>query len=459
MVASVVAGVSGLMTGGLHLFLRSTTISTIGPRGKAGEYERHRMKDRIRRYGGSEPDFQGHMMGPVGSGTDLRRMLSDASLISGTVHDRKEDEAGVLANRGLSPSYDISSGRPNPLRSNAYYPVNMTSDSATAVSIQAPEPAQMSSASVFSSSAMSTTSTRKISFSPTTTKSLVLLPATTYMPGSAKMISASNNGRYDMSSLKPPPSMNNLTAGRHRRDSSMASSATVQIGLRLSNVEDFAPMDSQILDKKVYTLYMSGADDSGAAASAPVVPKEAEQQRMSAAFLAQQQQPLQSPSQLAPARRPSPLSNLGRLTINDNREESIVVEDASPIRDPVKDARMKTLPPVPRPQDNIITSTFPPSIRGEALLQSSQPVSQKGYNPDDDIFASGPTLSPSVYSPQQSPTKALMTTKLPSPRGVGFAPVSRSNSSAVRSVATNLRREASSASHTGVPSKTASDWI
>lgn len=441
MVASVVAGVSGLMTGGLHLFLRSTTISTIGPRGKDGEYERYRMKDRIRRYGGSEPDFQGHMMGPVGGGIDLRRMLSDASLISGTVQDRKEDEAGVLVNRNLSPSYEVSPRRPNPLRSNAFYPMDLTSDSATAVSIQAPAPVQMSSASVFSSSAMSAASTRKVPFSPATTKSLVLLPATTYTPGSVRMISANNNGRYDMSSLKPPPSMNNLTAGRHRRDSSMVSSATVQIGLRLSNVEDFSPMDSQIMDKDVYSLYMSGADDSGAAAAT----KEAEQQRMAAAILAQQQQPL-PPSQLAPARRPSPLSNLGRLAINHNREDSIAIEDASPIRDPIKDARMKTLPPVPRPQDSIV-------------LESSQTLSQKAYNPDEDIFANGPTLSPSVYSPQQSPTKALLTTKLPSPRGVGFAPVSRSNSSAVRSAAPSLRRETSSASHTGVPSKTASDWI
>ncbi|KAL1889421.1 hypothetical protein Sste5346_008905 [Sporothrix stenoceras] len=441
MVASVVAGVSGLMTGGLHLFLRSTTISTIGPRGKAGEYERYRMKDRIRRYGGSEPDFQGHMMGPVGRGTDLRRMLSDASLISGTVRDRKEEEAGVLVNRNLSPSYEISPRRPNPLRSNAFYPMDMTSDSATAVSIQAPEPVQMSSASVFSSSAMSAASTRKVPFSPATTKSLVLLPATTYMPGSVRIISANNNGRYDMSSLKPPPSINNLTAGRHRRDSSMVSSATVQIGLRLSNVEDFAPMESQIMDKDVYSLYISGADESGTTAAA----KEAEQQRMTAAFLAQQQLPLQA-SQLAPARRPSPLSNLGRLAISDNQEDLVAIEDVSPIRDPIKDARMKTLPPVPRPQDSIV-------------LPSAQTLSQKAYNPDEDIFASGPTLSPSVYSPQQSPTKALLTTKLPSPRGVGFASVSRSNSSAVRSTAPTLRREMSSASHTGVPSKTASDWI
>ncbi|CAK7233392.1 hypothetical protein SBRCBS47491_008592 [Sporothrix bragantina] len=456
MVSSVVAGVSGLMTGGLHLFLRSTTISTIGPRGKAGEYERYRIKDSIRRYNGSEPDFQGHMMGPVGSGADLRRMLSDASLISNGAYDRKEEEAGVVSNRGIAPAYNVSPRRPNPLRSNAFYPTDVASDSATAVSIQAPEPVQISSASIMTSSAVSTTSMRKMPFSPATTKSLLLLPATTYMPGSVRMIST-QNGRYDMSSLKPPPSMNNLTAGRHRRDSSMASSATVQIGLRLSNVEDLAPMDSQILDKKVYTIDMAGNDVSAAMAAAIAASKEAEQQRMAAAFLAQQQQPLQTP-EMPPPRRPSPLSNLGRLeTSKDNAELSRDVEDASPIRNPVKDARMKTLPPVPRPQDGAVNAAAT-SARNDALLQLSQSGSQNGYNPDDDIFGNGPTLSPSVYSPQ-SPTKALITTKLPSPRGVGFASVSRSNSSAVRSMSTSLRRETSSASHTGVPSKTTSDWI
>ncbi|CAK7209165.1 hypothetical protein SCUCBS95973_000358 [Sporothrix curviconia] len=465
MVSSVVAGVSGLMTGGLHLFLRSTTISTIGPRGKAGEHERYRIKDSIRRYNGSEPDFQGHMMGPVGSGTDLRRMLSDASLIRGGAYDRKEEEAGVTSNRGAaSAAYNASPRRPNPLRSNAFYPVNMASDSATAVSIQAPEAVQMSSASIVSSSAAPTVSARKTPFSPATTKSLLLLPATTYMPGSAPVIST-QNGRYDRSSLKPPPSMNNLAAGRHRRDSSMASSATVQIGLRLSNVEDFAPMDSQILDKKVYTIDVAGNDESAAAmVAATAASKEAEQQQMAAAFLAQQQQPLQTPA-MPPPRRPSPLSNLSRLSTGSNADDSIdgAVEDTLPVRDPVKDARMKTLPPVPRPLDDAPASSSSAAAaaaaRNDTLLQLSQSESQEGYNADDDIFGSRPTLSPSVYSPQQSPTKALMTTKLPSPRGVGFAPVSRSNSSAVRSMSTPLRRETSSASHTGVPDKTASDWI
>ena len=37
MIATVVANVTGLMTGGLHLFLRSNTIGTIGPKNKLAD--------------------------------------------------------------------------------------------------------------------------------------------------------------------------------------------------------------------------------------------------------------------------------------------------------------------------------------------------------------------------------------------------------------------------------------
>jgi hypothetical protein len=67
-------------------------------------------------------------------------------------------------------------------------------------------------------------------------------------------------------------------------------------------------------------------------------------------------------------------------------------------RDPVKDAKMKTLPPVPR-----IISQLP----------KAEPAQQ--------AF----TLSPTVYSPK-TPTKV----RLPSPKGVGFTvPASKPSSS------------------------------
>ncbi|CAK7245255.1 MAG: hypothetical protein STHCBS139747_006829 [Sporothrix thermara] len=128
------------------------------------------------------------------------------------------------------------------------------------------------------------------------------------------------------------------------------------------------------------------------AAAAGSGDSEPEQERMTSAFLAQQQQPLQ-PLVLPPARRPSPLSSLRRLvTGNSLGQADDDLEDASPIRDPIKDARMKTLPPVPRQQGDDSTSAATTAIN-DILLQLGQPESQKGYNHDDDISGSGPTLT------------------------------------------------------------------
>ena len=512
MVASVVANVSGLMTGGLHLFLRSNNISAIGPRHKAGEYERRRIKGSIRRYGSSEPDFAGHMMGPVGSGTDLRRMLSDASLISGTVQEVKEEEAGVMSSRSpATATYVIAQQPPNPLRSNAFLPRLNTADAAAAASVRTPEPAQMSASEVVPESAVSSApsaaSTRNTASSPENTKSLLLLPATTYAPGSIKTFMAGSNGRFDLSSLKPPPSMNNLTTGRHRRDSSMVSSATVQIGLRLSNANDFNPMDSQILDKMVYSLDMTRNGSTSSIAAIPPAPgpaqappqqteqkqeqqppqeEEEEEPVLLAPTIFGQQRPSSSSSpspppfiplpvlpppqqdSLSPARRPSPLSNTGHLSVSSSGSEELPVaffEDESPHRDPVKDARMKTLPPVPRP----------------LVYQAREYIPE-----NEDVFGDNAQLSPSVYSSQPSPTAsaAAMAIKLPSPRGVGFATVSRSNSSAaLRTIAASnsgLARSSSAASvmtaprtrspvnitsaprssgGNDMPDKASSDWI
>ncbi|KAJ9148338.1 RBR-type E3 ubiquitin transferase [Pleurostoma richardsiae] len=328
MIASVVANVSGLMTGGLHLFLRSKTLSTIGPKHKSGSYDRHKLKQNIR----LRPDSPGSDMDML---QPIRRVDSTSTLID----SEKEEEAALEG--GGSAAYGLSS-RLNPLGANAVYP--MTTFPRT------PEPVKMPSAttdSVYSN---------KLSYSlfpnnaPGTTSSVTLLPATTYSPHTKTSV---------RNSLKPPPSMMTLT-GRHRRDSSMVSSATVQIGLRLSSVDDMPPLNTRIdNDRDVYPL-------------------DCPKQQGTGGFT-----------------RPSPLAQSEPIISQEEEVEDNVPEDL-PRRSPVKDARMKTLPPVPTPTE-------------------VRPV-QVG---DD-----GPTLSPSVYSPQ-SPGNA----KLPTPKGVGFTlPSARYNS-------------------------------
>jgi len=343
MVASVVANVSGLMTGGLYLFLKSNTISTIGPKDKAAEYEKRRQKYKIRHYEPEDDDsYDAHMMHPVGGAGSLRRMDSDASLMPTEKEDELRDPE---AKRPASSQYSIRG--PNPLRSNAVYPI-------TNITIpRAPEAAKVSASPI-------TGHIRKRSYSlfpnnAPSIKSFTLLPATTYSP---------NSKESGADALKPPPSMKNLF-NRHRRDSSLVSSATVQIGLRLSSVEDMPPVTKSVVaapDHHVYNL------------ECPELQKE----RL-----------------LSPNKRPAKLNT---FTSSFESQSQPAIVDETPKRDPVKNARMKTLPPVPRAD-------------GEESDEGDDTYVESDSESESEVVE---TLSPKVYSPVKS-------SKLPSPRGVGFS--------------------------------------
>lgn len=334
MVASVVANVSGLMTGGLYLFLKSNTLSTIGPKDKVGEYENRSAKYKIRRYESNESDndnhSESHIMHPAVGPRSLRRVDSEASLIS----TEKEEE--ILESKNMRSASKMN-GRPS---LDSVLSNKLMSIAATLGMPKAPEPARMPSASPASGHMRK----RSYSLFPRSTvaskSSVMLLPATTYSP--------SDN-------LKPPPSMANLAMFRHRRDSSLVSSATVQIGLRFSSVDDLPPIVKSNVaahDNEVYSL------------NCPNASIETEMQAH---------------------KRPAGVDTGATTPILPR-----VVPDESPVRDPVKDARMKTLPPVPRLDTR-------PALKTDTTQNEI-------------------TLSPSVYSPN-TPTKV----KLPSPKGVGFS--------------------------------------
>ncbi|KAK0638668.1 hypothetical protein B0T16DRAFT_431796 [Cercophora newfieldiana] len=347
MVASVVANVSGLMTGGLYLFLKSNTLSTIGPRDKVGEYEKRRLKYKIRR--AEDDDFDGHMLDHVRGPKGLRRMNSDASLISNEKEEEIWDEPV-----------------PNPLRSHSVYPMNGMP--------RAPEPAKFSMSSAFGhmrkkSYSLFPGSDRTKSYAPSaksfalsTKSSVALLPATTYSPNS------------NIANLKPPPSMKALTSGRHRRDSSLVSTATVQIGLRFSNVNDMPPVvvkNTEVADTKVYHL------------DCPKLRAQGEG----------------SPRSGRPTALVSPIRDSTA-----EKDDDTLVEDAAPRRSP----RMKTLPPVPA---------------GGAPIQI-ETDDESDYESDYEDEKGEITLRPKVYDPR-SPTK----TRLASPKGVGFTMLTNSATS------------------------------
>ncbi|KAI0885133.1 uncharacterized protein GGS22DRAFT_139389 [Annulohypoxylon maeteangense] len=230
MISTVVANVTGLTTGGLHLFLRSRTISTIGPTDKLAEYERQKMKQQIRMGGTSNAmDFNGHILQPV-SGPKFSKTESQEDLVGEKGGDA---ERGEIIYPGGPQTFGTSVL--NPLRSNAVF--NATNFSP----IPEPIPIPPTPTANVHSRKPSASYTLFPSKNQGNTASVALLPSTAYNPNPQSTLAPNNFPFDDMNeALKPPPSVR--TWGRHRRDSSMASSATVQIGLRISNVADIGPL-------------------------------------------------------------------------------------------------------------------------------------------------------------------------------------------------------------------------
>lgn len=232
MVASVVANISGLMTGGLHLFLRSTTLATIGPRGswKNEEEERENFKRGIRRWRPEDGDGDDDD-GSVGaykspSQTGIQRMNTVDSYRSYDKEGYEPEEKGYWRDEEV-----------NPLRSHAVFPAN------TATPLRSPEPPrQVPNHASKNSYSLFPGSTNTISKAKPTSR----LQEAVFDPEAKETMPAS-------SMLKPPAPIHGF---RHRRDSSLASHTTVQIGLRLSNAEDMPPVDPKYLadTNKVHNL-------------------------------------------------------------------------------------------------------------------------------------------------------------------------------------------------------------
>ncbi|KAK8058315.1 hypothetical protein PG994_008763 [Apiospora phragmitis] len=233
MISTVVSNISGLVTGGLHLFLRSNTISTIGPRDKQAEYERQKLKHKIRGPSPSDNYFSTQIEKPVGE-PRLQQSESQENLVSSS---RDVEKAAIES----QPADHFKLSQPNPLRSHAVYtpPPNEP---------RAPEPAQLPATQEAGGHGQKRSTSYSLfpnnnpnNNNPNTT-SVGLLPTTTYNPDiNVQRATPDAEELYEdiYETLKPPPKMG---FGRHRRDSSMVSTATVQIGLRFSNVNDMPLM-------------------------------------------------------------------------------------------------------------------------------------------------------------------------------------------------------------------------
>ncbi|POR35229.1 Uncharacterized protein TPAR_04567 [Tolypocladium paradoxum] len=214
MAANVAMNLSGLTTGGLYILLRSTRLGRIGPRGHA-EFDSQISKTGKRP---SLPMYAKQMEQPV-SPVRLHWIKMSTDRIDETRNEEEKVESRPGAPTG---------GAPGPLSSKAVQ----------SSPPKAPAAAHMPAATT------RRPSIRKDSYNifppkqeAPDVKPMYLLPAATYNPSTKT--NAPSESPFDL--LLPPPT---IRTSRHLRNSSLGSSATVQIGLRVSNLNDMPPVTS-----------------------------------------------------------------------------------------------------------------------------------------------------------------------------------------------------------------------
>lgn len=204
-VSSIVANLTGLMTGGLYLFLRG------GRRLKDPFNGRNSFEDR--RY--NQRDEKQAMKDLAGPGQPRRD--SSPSVYS----EHNESWRHTNAAHESNSTYPYGPGNLIDANNPSFYPTFASQIGGPPAQDKARH-SERSSYSIFSQASGSGV--------PSTT----LLPSTTYTRESGQISPASKPDAM----LMPPPLFAPPTVGMHHRSSSVGSSATVQIGLRISNMND-----------------------------------------------------------------------------------------------------------------------------------------------------------------------------------------------------------------------------
>ncbi|KAH7309971.1 hypothetical protein BKA65DRAFT_414396 [Rhexocercosporidium sp. MPI-PUGE-AT-0058] len=346
MMATVVVNLSGLMSGLLQLFLRSNTATTsFAPKtaGKKWAEPRHQ----IRMFGPNEVAMHAHLINPVTGprtprGDQLSRSDSQSSLIG------LEKKRGISMDSLRSPPYGATKGREAEMG-------NMPAQ---------PDPTKASDCPAV----QARTHARKPSYS--------LFPPEGSSPTKAGQ---QKESIYDISELTPPPAIRYVGAPRHRRDSSIASSATVQIGLRISHAptpsqEDLDSLPLPSTTYKAMTLKPPAPQSPSSVYSASPLP--------STTYSASKSSLPSSPSASKPTLPSAALkvqtsfsTSAGMKPLPSPLNTNIT---SSPQQSPGASIN-KTLPPTPK--------AFLPQI--EKMRESNTQLSPTVYS-----------LSPKVYSPE-----------------------------------------------------------
>ncbi|KAG0648498.1 hypothetical protein D0Z07_5228 [Hyphodiscus hymeniophilus] len=386
MMATVVLNLSGLMSGLLHLFLRSNTATTaFGP--KNGR-QWNKAKHQIRMWGPNELAFGTQLFDPVpGPRTPVRDLESRADSRASLV----EPEKGRIINLDPLSSPSFSPPRYNKLVSNPNAVEQMAIMPTVPEQIAEPASATRGHA-------------RKQSYS-------LFPPEMTSPTKGAQQNARPAESIYDISNLAPPPPIFGLGVSRHRRDSSIASSATVQIGLRLSHAPTSSLEDASTLalPQTTYSALPSTTFNANAAKPTTSIPLSTFNAHTPSPLKVQTQNfttlepPLRSP------RRPSPL----KMSVIPPAQSS-----------PVPASINKLLPPTPKPLTSVIRK-------------------------------SNTILSPTVYSPQKkipAPSPVVSTRQSTTYPVDPLQNMSNGSGSPVKVVRSNSNKEPPN-------SQTKSDWI
>ncbi|KAL5094170.1 hypothetical protein Trisim1_008278 [Trichoderma cf. simile WF8] len=220
MVASVASNVSGITFGVLYLFLRSRKMQKIGPLGHL-ELGAPRKEKSVESWPGTDI-----------FNTQIEQPVSPARIF--------ESRASTRMSEAIAETAENANGKGHGFET---IPITPSFNRVAADGFQfpnvAPSPvairARKDSYSLFPSQR------EAVEARPKTSNS-ILLPSTTYSPTGGNDNMARGNEMFI--DLLPPPSIRISGAPRHNRDSSLVSSATVQIGLRVSNLADVTRLEA-----------------------------------------------------------------------------------------------------------------------------------------------------------------------------------------------------------------------
>ncbi|KFY59354.1 hypothetical protein V497_04357 [Pseudogymnoascus sp. VKM F-4516 (FW-969)] len=322
MMATVVLNLVGLMTGALQLFLRANTATTsFRPKGTPGWSGK---KHEIRMWGPNDLGFGGHILQPLSGPRSPASSSSEASFPR-EKYWPSTSESSQSPNRFDIKTKDakLSFSNPSPVT-----PTGLPSRPNQNITTGSSPPRlqrhkQSQSYSLFPN--------EEVSISPSRSQEPSSIISTTKLPSTTFKLPPPQINLHPSAELQPPPSL--FVSRGHRRDSSMVSSATVQIGLRLTYMDE---EPCPLLTEAQKAAHAQSANSN-------VQPKS-----KSPALQVQTQ-------------------NLPSLQLQLGNERLSPQERA---------ARMKTLPPVPRPTEARIAETV-----------------------SSDSESNEPRLSPTVYMP------------------------------------------------------------